>query len=166
MLRKLRITDLDNMWEYSSKDNVTKYMTWDTYTDIGNLREYLQSVIDRNSPYDFAIALKESDKLIGTINFVNIDETNRVGVTGYILSDKYWNQGYMTEALRKVIEYGFNKLNLNRIEARHIVENIASGRVMQKAGMKFEGILRQQQFVKGAFRDVSVYSILKDEFLK
>ncbi len=72
----------------------------------------------------------------------------------------------MTEAVRAVIAFGFRTLQLNRIEARCEIKNIASARVMEKAGMKFEGILRQHAFYKGAFRNFKMYSILRKEWVE
>ena len=83
---------------------------------------------------------------------------------GYALARKYWGQGLMTEAVRAMLDYGFNLLRLNRIEARCDVENIASWRVMEKAGMKFEGVLRQNIFLHGRPRDARMYGILREEW--
>ena len=69
----------------------------------------------------------------------------------------------MTEALREVIRYTFSEMEINRIEAQHETENPASGRVMEKCGMKKEGILRQRLYNKGRFVDVCLYSILRSE---
>ena len=69
----------------------------------------------------------------------------------------------MTEALRAVIKFGFEEMNLNRIEAQHETTNPASGRVMEKVGMKKEGVLRQRLLNKGKFVDVALYSVLRGE---
>jgi [ribosomal protein S5]-alanine N-acetyltransferase len=69
----------------------------------------------------------------------------------------------MAEAMRVMISFGFQKMNLNRIESRCIAENVASARVMEKAGMLYEGTLRQRELIKGEHRDIKVYSILRDE---
>ena len=82
---------------------------------------------------------------------------------GYSLSREYWNQGIMTEALRRVISFGFQELRLNRIEAQHEVDNPASGRVMVHAGMQYEGTLRQRVKNKGRFVDVALYAILRGD---
>jgi len=82
----------------------------------------------------------------------------------YALSRKYWRKGLMTEAVKEVIKFGFEKMNLNRIYARCFPENIGSYRVMEKAEMQFEGILRKQMFIKGKFQDMKLYSILRREY--
>ena len=82
---------------------------------------------------------------------------------GYWIGKPYWSQGYCTEAAREVVRYGFEVLNLNRIQARHMTKNPASGRVMEKVGMKYEGRLRQSLLRWDQFEDVAIYSILRDE---
>ena len=81
-----------------------------------------------------------------------------------MLSREYWGRGLMPEALRAMIAFGFERMGLNRIEARCIAENAASARVMEKVGMTYEGTLRQREFIKGAYRDMKLYAILKSEY--
>jgi ribosomal-protein-alanine N-acetyltransferase len=83
---------------------------------------------------------------------------------GYVIGRKYWGEGLMTEAVKEVIRFGFERMNLNRIQATCFPENIGSYRVMEKAGMKFEGTLREQMFIKGRFQDLKLYSILRKEY--
>lgn len=75
----------------------------------------------------------------------------------------YWNQGYMTEAARTLVQYGFQELKLNRVEATHYKNNPASGRVMQKIGMQQEGVRRQQTLRFGQFEDCVVYGLLASD---
>jgi len=82
---------------------------------------------------------------------------------GYAIAREYWGRGLTTEAVRAAIAFGFDHLSLNRIEARCIAENTASERVMRKAGMSYEGTLRDYVFRKGAYRDYKVYSTLRRE---
>ena len=111
----------------------------------------------------FAITQREPGHLAGAIG-IHIDRTNRSGELGYWVGKHYWNRGYATEATRAVIAYGFEELELNRIHARHMTRNLASGRVMQKADMTFEGILRQSLYRWDKFEDVAIYSILRIEY--
>jgi ribosomal-protein-alanine N-acetyltransferase len=112
------------------------------------------------------MVLKETGKVIGTCGFVNWNHGHYCGELGYSLARRYWNKGLTTEAIRKAIEYGFVKIKLNRIEARCQVDNPASERVMQKVGMKFEGIQREIMYVKKKFRSLKIYSILLSDFKK
>ena len=103
--------------------------------------------------------------MIGTIGFMWINLDYRSGEVGYSLSRAYWNQGIMTEALRAVLAFGFDTLQLNRIEAQHETDNPASGRVMEKAGMRPEGTLRAKVYNKGRFTDVRIWAVLKKDWL-
>ena len=109
--------------------------------------------------------LKENQRLIGRFQLEEwSDENHRTGV-GYLLGKQYWGKGYATEALRAVIAYLFEQNTVNRIDTFTWSENNASARVMEKAGMRFEGPARQKRFAKGAFRDLKIYAILREDFL-
>jgi RimJ/RimL family protein N-acetyltransferase len=113
----------------------------------------------------FAIVLRETDELIGAIGLRIIPEHENAEM-GYWLGKDYWNRGYVTEAAREVVRFGFKELNLHRIHAHYFSRNIASGKIMQKIGMKHEG--HSRDFLKkwGKFESIDRYAILKDEFLK
>ncbi len=83
---------------------------------------------------------------------------------GYVLSREHWGKGLTPEAVRAVSRFGFGRMKLNRVEARCIAENTASARVMEKAEMAYEGTLRKREFIKGAYRDMKLYSILRREY--
>ncbi len=111
----------------------------------------------------YAITLPENPLVIGSIGLVTIPDHQRAEM-GYWLGQPYWGQGYMTEAARELLRYGFTELGLNRIYATHFSRNPASGRVMQKIGMQYEGTLRQHIAKWSQFEDLKMYGILKDEF--
>ncbi len=110
----------------------------------------------------FAIVRRADSLLLGAIS-LGFDPANESAEMGYWLGEPYWNHGYATEAARAVVEFGFTELRLNRIMARHFARNPASGRVMEKAGMKYEGCLRQQQKKGDRFEDVRIYGIIKSD---
>lgn len=165
ILRPLTLWDAEDMFEYAHQEVTTRYLLWYPHTNISQTREHItrikRSCMSGNS-LDFAIELKETGKMIGTCGFVYIDKANRKAEAGYVLHPSYWNQGFATEALDTIIKYGFNKLDLSRIEARFIAENTASAAVMKKCGMSFEGISKKSLHLKGKLRDVGVYSIHKE----
>ena len=101
----------------------------------------------------------EADEVVGAIS-LKLNPTHRRGELGYWVGLPYWNRGYATEASAALLGLGFDVLGLNRIQAQHITRNPASGRVMQKVGMEFEGIRRQHFLARGEFEDVAVYAIL------
>ena len=167
VLRPARMSDAEDMYEYSRDPEVARHVLWDAHTSIHQTRAYLRFLIRqyRNaSPATFVIALRGNGKVIGTIGFMWMQTDNRSAEVGYSLSRAYWNQGIMSEALKTVLEFGFTKLGLNRIEAQHESDNPASGRVMIKAGMRHEGTLRQRVYNKGRYADVELYAILRSDF--
>lgn len=111
----------------------------------------------------FAIELRAEVLLIGAIG-LTINRIHRWAELGYWIGKPYWNQGFGTEAAKEVVKYGFEELKLNRIQARHMANNPASGRVMEKIGMSLEGTLRQSIRRFGSFEDYVMYSILQNEY--
>ena len=111
----------------------------------------------------FAIADKKDGQLLGAVG-LRIDTTLRKAELGYWVGVSHWNRGYATEAAGALLAYGFDELDLNRIAARHLARNPASGRVMQKLGMRHEGTLRQATMKWGQFEDLELYSILRLEW--
>lgn len=105
----------------------------------------------------------EGDGLIGTVS-LRLTPVHRRGEVGYWIGVPFWNNGYATEATCALMEFGFNELDLHRINARHLTRNPASGRVMQKLGMVQEGTLREHLLKWGRFEDVDVYAILQTEW--
>lgn len=110
----------------------------------------------------FAITIRASGELVGAIGLV-IDRDHGRAELGYWIGRPYWNHGYATEAARALLRLGFEQLGVHRIQAEHLVRNPASGRVMQKAGMRHEGRLRHHILKWGVYEDIDVYGILADE---
>jgi [ribosomal protein S5]-alanine N-acetyltransferase len=111
----------------------------------------------------FAIAQRATDQLMGAIGLVMHAEHARAEM-GYWLGVPFWNRGYTTEAGRALIRFGFGELGLNRIYATYLTRNPASGRVMEKLGMRYEGELRQHVRKWGAFEDLKLCGILAAEW--
>ena len=120
-----------------------------------------EAAFQRGSEIVFAITLG-SGGLVGAIG-LSINEKHRRGELGYWIGTAFWNNGYCTEAVRAVVRYGLEELVLNRIEARHMTKNPASGRVMAKAGMKLEGVMRQQVLRRDSFEDMAIYGVLASD---
>ncbi|MBR0207967.1 MAG: GNAT family N-acetyltransferase [Oscillospiraceae bacterium] len=135
-LRPFRLDDAEAMFSrWASDDEVTKYLTWTTHTDLAQTKEILARwVAEYEQPerLNFAIELKEEgDKLIGGIDVVHYDEG--MPVIGYNLSRAYWGRGYMTEACRRVLDYLFSR-GFEAVKIDAIVENAGSNRVIRKCG--------------------------------
>ncbi len=121
--------------------------------------EYAQGTL-----VNFAIVYATEQVLIGSIGIM-LNPIHRQGHLGYWIGVAYWNQGYCTEAVRAVLQFGFKQLDLHRIWAPHFKGNPASGRVMQKIGMRYEGCQREHYFHQGQFEDAMLYGILHHEFV-
>ena len=166
ILRELRMSDAWALYAYARDPQVSRHVLWSPHESVLQSRQYLRDAIRqyrRGLPGSFAITLKENGRMIGTVGFMWVDAQYRSAEVGYSLSREYWNRGVMTEALRRVVEFGFQEMRLNRIEAQHEVDNPASGRVMAHVGMRYEGTLRQRLKNKGRFVDVALYAILRGD---
>ena len=166
-LRKLTMKDAQDIFEYSKDPLVAEHVLWDAHTSVSESKGYIRWMIRKyrfGEPSSWGIALNDTDKVIGTIGFMWIQPENSAAEVGYSLSRKEWNKGYMTEALNALLRYGFAEMKLNRIEAMHETSNPASGAVMRKCGMKFEGTMRSKLINKGKYVDVDIYAILRREF--
>ena len=123
-----------------------------------------QRAFDQGLDLHFAITLRANDTLIGAIDLREFGSPHRRAEMGYWIGKPYWGQGYCTEAARALLAFGFTSLRLNRIFARYLSRNPASGRVMEKIGMQYEGCLRQHVEKWGVFEDVKIYGILRSEW--
>ena len=162
-------SDYEDMFEYAARQDVTQYVTWYPHQDRTYTKEYLQYLSGRYSAgmfYDWAIVFEPDCKMIGTCGFTAFHFESDSAEVGYVLNPAYWGRGIMQEALGRVLKFGFETLGLNRIEARYIEGNVRSRHVMEKAGMTFEGVLRDAMLVKGAYVNVGICSILRSEWQK
>ena len=167
LLRPLRVADAEDMFDYAKSPEVTRYLLWSPHRDVEYTRSYLQYLAGRyriGMHYEWAVILKEEARMIGTCGFVSIDTVNKAAELGYVLNPRYRGLGLMPEAAARVLRFGFEELQLHRIEARYMTGNDASRRVMDKLGMHFEGIKREAMLVKGAYRDIATCAVLRPEF--
>lgn len=109
----------------------------------------------------FAITLP-TNELVGAIH-LRLSGNDQCGELGYWIGEHFWGRGYATEAVRAVIDFGFDTIGLHRIEAHHLSRNPSSGRVMQKAGMQHEGTMRERVLKNGRFESLEVYGVLAHE---
>lgn len=121
------------------------------------------SALQNGTGITFAIVLRENDLLCGAIG-LGINKANNNAELGYWIGKPYWGRGYCTDAARSLLQYGFETFELHRIHSGHFSHNPASGRVMQKIGMKYEGCRRQYVFKWGNYVDLELYGILKSEW--
>ncbi|MDR3051087.1 MAG: GNAT family N-acetyltransferase [Oscillospiraceae bacterium] len=167
LLRKVNAGDAQDLFDYGRDPEVARHVLWDAYRTEADARmyvRYLQRQYRADQPSSWGIVYKPEDRMIGTVGFMWWNHDHNAAEIGYSLSRAYWNQGIMTEALPPVLRFGFEQMDLHRIEAQHECDNPASGRVMEKAGMTCEGRLAGRLYNKGRYVDVYLYAILRDQW--
>ena len=164
-LRMMKPSDYKDMYEYSCLPAVTEYLLWEPHNDAEQTREYLNYVkksYKAGDFYDWAVVLNDEKKMIGTCGFTTLDFNHNSAEVGYVINPKYWGQGLAAEAVKCVLEFGFMTLNVHRIEAKYIVGNDSSRRVMEKCGMIQTGELEQIPY-RGKDHTCIYYEIRKPE---
>lgn len=167
ILRKLRVGDAEDMYEYACDEALTEYLLWSPHESVKYTKSFLKFLLKKykSGEYlDWGIELKDEGKLIGTCGFSSLDFDNSKAEIGYVLSRSYQGNGYATEAVRAVLSFSFETLNLNRVEARVMEGNEASCVLLEKLGMKLEGKGVSELFVKGRYRNILHFAILKEEY--
>jgi len=166
MLRQLRSEDIYEYYERLFGDgDVSRYMLFEPHQDIGESLESLQRKLDRYEQepyYCWGITRKDEDTLIGLVELLRFDQREESCSFVYLLGCDYWNQGYGTEALKAVIRFAFEELEVQRITADHMTKNPASGAVMRKAGMKHIATEQEKYEKLGLRFDAEVYEIRND----
>lgn len=145
LLRKFESSDATDIFtEYASHDIVTKFLTWKPHKTIEDTKTYLKTCVlpkyDEPFTYRWAIVLKETKKVIGCIDVVKKDMTMLMCEIGCVIGEKYWGKGIMTEAGKVVVKYLLEE-GFKRIQSYAHTENIGSRKMLQKIGMKTEGVL-------------------------
>ena len=165
LLREFQLTDAENVHAYGSDADLVKYMPWgpnsknETNAFLSKAFKWQSEVPRKN--FEFAIVESASGKLIGGSGiFV---KNSDCGFIGYILQKSAHGKGFATELSQALIKFGFNELNLHRIEATCDAENLASLKVLLKSGMKHEGIMRENLLAKGRRRSSMICAVLKTD---
>ncbi len=166
ILRDLKITDIDDVYTYAKKHNIGTHAGWRPHKDKNETVKIVKSLIEQTDVY--AIVDKKTSKVIGTLG-VHKDEKRKnpfARSLGFVLSDKYWGKGLMTEACTAVIEYVFMQMNMIIITVTHFPYNERSKRVIEKLGFNYEGRLKKS-FMRfdGEVLDEDSYSMTKEEYL-
>lgn len=164
VLRKFELTDAEAMYKnWASDDKVTRFLIWPTHKDIEVSRKVLEMWVkdySEDNNYQWCIELKSIGEAIGSIGVVDYKENIEAVEIGYCIGSKYWGQGITTEALKALIEFFFEEVGVNRIEARHDPVNANSGKVMQKCGLKYEGTRIKADRNNSGICDVAMYGII------
>lgn len=166
-LRKLHPNDRDDMYAWASDPEVAQYVTWYAHPSPKATASFIDIICERYKHAKiapWALVHRQNNSMIGLNGFCAWDTHHHKATLAYVLSKPYWGQGYTTETTRAIIQFGFENMALNRIDARCRIENIGSARVMEKCGLTYEGTLREVAFVKNEFIDLKLYAITKTDW--
>ena len=164
-LRKPALQDAEDIFrKYAQDPEVTKYLTWRPNRNVQETRDFLRACLrawDEGKSFHWVIEKKTDHELLGMIT-ARVDDQK--WELGYVLAPSYWGRGYMTEVVKKIVDWVLKQQEIYRVWSVCDVDNRASARVMEKAGMKREGILRRWSMhptISDAPRDSYCYSITK-----
>lgn len=172
ILRNFRLSDAESMFtSYCHSEKITRYLTWYPHADVQATRDFIINCqlphIDEKCALDLAITFKGEDQVIGSIGLVNDYEKDGYAEIGYVIGEEYWNQGYMSEALKALIAFLFTQTPVTKVRAIHHLENIASGKVMQKCGMVYvDEVMVKKKIDKDDMVKCACYCIEKKDWLK
>lgn len=170
ILRRFNTMDAENMYKnWASDTEVTKFLTWPVHASVEvskNIITTWEKDYTLSEYYQWCIELKTTGEAMGSISVVHVINNISALEIGYCIARDYWGLGIASEAFTAVISYLFNEVRANRIEARHDVNNPASGKVMEKCGLVKEGIKRQGDRNNVGICDVAIYGLLKEDWLR
>ena len=168
ILRMAQMTDAEPMFRnWASDPEVTKFLTWPTYQSIDSAYTILDIWIkeyEKPDFYQWMIELKEIWEPIGSISVVHHRDDIAAAEIGYCIGQSWWHKGIMTEALTAVMQFLFKEVGMNRIEAKHDINNPHSGGVMKKCGMKYEGTSRASDRNNQGICDIAQYAIIQNDW--
>ena len=168
ILRKFCLADAPAKFRnWANDQDVIKYLSWQPHANATATEEVLKGWIESYQKPDFynwAIVLKSIDEPIGVINALHVRDNIKMVHMGYCIGKAWWGQGMAAEAFEEVIDFFFNKVGVNRIEARHDPSNQASAKVILKCGLIYEGTSRQADTSNQGICDAANYAILADDF--
>jgi ribosomal-protein-alanine N-acetyltransferase len=165
LLRELSLNDADELFHVFSDEETTHYVPREKHIDKTITRKYLENRIkgmNEGKSFVWSVINKNENRVVGTVDLHF--KLDRAASIGAVINRDCWGKGVATEALKEVIRYGFETMNLIRIEGKCESNNIASEKMLKKLGMTYEGTLRKEVIIKGTSRDAKVYSLLIEEY--
>ncbi len=167
ILREMTLSDKEDIFRNFSDENVTTYFYMNPFTAVEeseNIIKRARDLFEQENGIQWGIVLKDGKTLIGTCGYETWIKENFRGELGYDLRRSYWGKGIMSEALRAVIQFGFEKMELNRIEVTTRSDNMRSINMLCRLGFQKEGVIREAVYWKGKFYDQVLFSLLKKEW--
>ena len=168
ILCRFTMDDAEAMFQnWANDDEVTKYLTWPTHTDVSVSKMVINSWLElyqKPEHYSWTMVLKEIGEPIGSIAAVEQCNDIKMVHIGYCIGRQWWHQGITSEALTELIRFFFEEVGVNRIESRHDPRNPNSGKVMMKCGLKYEGTMRESDINNQGICDVARYAMLAKDY--
>lgn len=165
-LRPLAMSDAEAILHYSQKPVFYQAMGRKTCSSIDDVQEFIAGILKKELPLYWIVLLKEKNCVIGDCGFWQFHKEAKRAEVSYAIDPTYWDCGYATQATARIIQFGFEEMDLNRIQAICSIGNVVSERVLQKTGMQLEGILRQYIHHEDRQLDMKMYSILRQEWIE
>jgi len=168
ILRKFDYSDTENMLEFWISDPEIQFLYFEpiyrTKKEVKKLLAEYVSSYEKQDYYRWAIIEKRSSYCIGQIAYFLIDTKNHFGEIEFCIGKKFQEKGYGAEAIQAILDYGFNKINLHKVQVCHEESNLASKALIKKSKFVYEGTLRDYFFMDGDYGNRSYYSMLKKEY--
>ena len=168
ILRGPKSKDLDTVYEIHSDQEVMRYygvLPYDSSEKAQKHLDWLSSLHNENKGLRPIITIKDEDNYIGDVGYYDYEKRHNRAEIGYILGKDYWGKGIMSEALEAMLNYGFNVMGLNRVQALIDPRNTASLSLVEKYGFQYEGTFREYEFEYDEYINLGMYSLLKREFV-
>ncbi len=169
IIRKVRQSDINDIFEYCKNPNVARYVTWEAHQSLEDTQkfiDYAQSSYAKGAPEPMVLILKDDPlkKVIGSVGIMPASPRNRTFELAYVVSEEHWGKGLISEASKVLVNYAFKHFAIERLQCRCDVLNPQSSRVMEKLGMHFEGTLKASMYLKGQSHDMLMYSLVRSDF--
>lgn len=167
--RRLRASDAEAVFAYAQTEEATRYLSWAPHRDLGETRSFIGKALaaygagDRVEHWPWALELRACGALAGCLGAGPFPAPHGCVEIGYVLAPPFWGRGLMTEAVRAAVDFLFRAAGVNRVQAHHFAGNEASGRVLEKAGFRREGLLRSRFWVRGQYRDAHAFAVLRGD---
>ncbi|MDX8344618.1 GNAT family N-acetyltransferase [Rossellomorea sp. YZS02] len=170
ILRKLCLDDTQSAFDHwLSDERVSDHRVSPAHKNVAETKVRMEKVVGGYDSKEFCywgIELKDGQVLIGEIDLYDFNSSTGNCEVSYSIGYNWWNKGYGTETLKAVVKFAFIHMNVHKLSAAHNTDNPASGRIMEKAGMKQEGIIRHMiRNAKGQYKDCAVYGILREDYV-
>lgn len=166
-LRPIDEKDIAALFSLFSHEKVVRFMDIERFVNVSEavqLITFFRDKLTSGEGMRWAITTNGRDELIGTCGFHHINRTHYKMELGYDLLPAYWGKGIMTNSIHRLLQYGFEELQMNRIEAYVDPGNALSSQLLQRLGFEQEGKVRQAFFQKGRFVDAFIYSLLQKDY--